>query len=84
MQNFHGVMIPEDSGLKSFVICGIATEIGIEPTVRQGADLGLIPIIVTDTCGGGDEVAADRSMASMEYMGDAMFCTVQELSDIWG
>ena len=39
-ENFYGVMISEDSGLKSFVICGIATEIGIEPTVRQGADLG--------------------------------------------
>lgn len=72
-----------DCGLKSFVICGIATEIGIEPTVRHGADLGLIPIVVTDACGGGDAAAADRAMAGMKYMGDAMLCTVEELSAAW-
>lgn len=72
-----------DCGLKSFVICGIATEIGIEPTVRHGADLGLIPIVVTDACGGGDAEAADRAMAGMKYMGDAMLCTVEELSAAW-
>ncbi|ATU93774.1 isochorismatase [Phyllobacterium zundukense] len=73
-----------DCGLKSFLICGIATEIGIEPTVRHGADLGLIPIVVTDACGGGDAEAADRAMASMKYMGDAMLCTVEDLSAVWG
>ncbi len=72
-----------DCGLKSFVICGIATEIGIEPTVRHGADLGLIPIVVADACGGGDDEASERAMASMKYMGDAMLCTVDDLSVIW-
>jgi nicotinamidase-related amidase len=63
-----------DCGLKSFVICGIATEIGIEPTVRHGADLGLIPIVVTDACGGGDDEAAARALAGLHHMGDAMLC----------
>jgi nicotinamidase-related amidase len=72
-----------DCGLKSFLICGIATEIGIEPTVRHGADLGLIPILVADACGGGEAEAADRAMASMKYMGDAMLCTVGDLSAVW-
>jgi nicotinamidase-related amidase len=71
-----------DCGLKSFLICGIATEIGIEPTVRHGADLGLIPIVVTDACGGGDAEASERAMASMKYMGDAMLCTVNDLSTV--
>ncbi|QND54242.1 cysteine hydrolase [Phyllobacterium sp. 628] len=69
-----------DCGLKSFIICGIATEIGIDPTVRHGADLGLIPIVVTDACGGGHPEAAERSMANLRFMGDAMFCTVEELA----
>ena len=54
MSAFEGTPLAialRDCSLKSFVICGIATEIGIEPTVRHGADLGLIPIVVRDACG---------------------------------
>jgi nicotinamidase-related amidase len=36
------------------IIPPAAMEIGIEPTVRHGADLGYIPIVVTDACGSGD------------------------------
>jgi len=32
-------MILRDCGLSAFAIVGIAMEIGIEPTVRHGADL---------------------------------------------
>jgi nicotinamidase-related amidase len=35
-----------DCGVTAFAIVGVATEIGIEPTVRHGADLGFIPIVV--------------------------------------
>ena len=49
---------------QSFVICGIATEIGIEPTVRHGADLGFIPVVVEDACGAGEpRPASARSPA---------------------
>jgi nicotinamidase-related amidase len=68
-----------DCGIHSFLIAGIALEIGIEPTVRHGADLGYIPILVTDACGVGDEEAGQRSLASLRYLGDAFFTTVQEL-----
>jgi nicotinamidase-related amidase len=34
-----------DCGMKSFIIVGVATEIGIEPTARHGADLGYIPVL---------------------------------------
>jgi nicotinamidase-related amidase len=72
-----------DCGLKSFVLCGVATEVGIEPTVRHGADLGLIPIVVTDACGGGSEEAATRALASIQFMGDAVVCTVEDLAALW-
>jgi nicotinamidase-related amidase len=86
MSAFEGTplsIVLRDCGLKSFVICGIATEIGIEPTVRHGADLGFIPVVVEDACGGGHADAADRAMANMRFMGDAMVTTVEEISKLW-
>jgi biuret amidohydrolase len=47
-----------DCGIDSFGIVGIAMEIGIEPTVRHGVDLGYIPVVVTDACGFGHRDAA--------------------------
>jgi nicotinamidase-related amidase len=68
-----------DCGIKAFAILGVAIEIGIEPTVRQGADLGYIPVIVKDACGFGHRDAADRSFASLEFAGDAMFTDVEAM-----
>jgi nicotinamidase-related amidase len=65
-------MVLRDCGVTSFAICGIATEIGIEPTVRHGADLGLLPIVIADACGGGNAKAAERSLTSLRFMGDAI------------
>jgi len=60
-----------DCGINAFIIVGVATEIGIEPTVRHGADLGYIPVFVNDACGAGDEEAAKRSVEKLKFMGDA-------------
>ncbi len=46
-----------DCAIGAFAIVGIALEIGIEPTVRHGMDLGYIPIVVTDACGSRDKIA---------------------------
>ena len=67
-----------DCGISAFAIVGIAMEIGIEPTVRQGADLGYIPVLVKDACGFGHREAAERSIASVEFAGDSMLTTVEE------
>ena len=64
------------------MIVGVAIEIGIEPTVRQGADLGYIPVVVEDACGAGDGDAGKRALASLRYMGDAMFTTVSEITTL--
>ena len=76
MSTFEGTFLDvalRDLGVNSFAICGIATEIGIEPTVRHGADLGYIPVVVEDACGAGDEGAGKRSLESLRLAGDAMF-----------
>jgi nicotinamidase-related amidase len=82
MSAFEGTplaMALRDCGVMSFMICGVATEIGIDPTVRHGADLGLVPIVIEDACGYGHKEAADRSLENMRYMGDAIVTSVEEL-----
>ena len=62
-----------DCGINAFIVVGVAMEIGIEPTARHGADLGYIPVIVTDACGAGNEEAAKRSIESLKFAGDTVF-----------
>src|ERR1700726_3818222 len=64
-----------DCGIEAFAVVGIAMEVGIEPTVRHGADLGYIPVVIKDACGFGRADAAARSIASLEFAGDALICT---------
>ena len=76
MSAFEGTFLDvalRDLGMSSFAICGIATEVGIEPTVRHGADLGYIPVVIEDACGAGDEEAGRRSLESLRFAGDAIF-----------
>jgi nicotinamidase-related amidase len=65
-------VVLRDCGIQSFLIAGIAVEIGIEPTVRHAMDLGYIPILITDACGCGNKVAADRSLASLADFGGSL------------
>jgi nicotinamidase-related amidase len=71
-----------DCGINAFIIVGVATEIGIEPTVRHGADLGYIPIVVTDACGAGHEEAGIRSLETLRYLGDAILTDVAQIRDL--
>ena len=73
-------MILRDLGLTSFAICGIATEIGIDPTVRHATDLGLVPIVVRDACGAGHHEAGERSMENIVFMGDAIMTDVAAIT----
>ena len=72
-------MVLRDCGMSGFAIIGIATEIGIDPTVRHGADLGLIPVVVQDACGAGNAAAAERSLANIAFSGDAIMTDVDAL-----
>ena len=68
-----------DCGIDAFAVVGIAMEIGIEPTVRHGVDLGYIPVVVKDACGFGDSDAAARSVSSLEFAGDGIFTSVDAI-----
>ncbi len=85
MSSFEGTflnMALRDLGLDAFAICGIATEIGIEPTVRHGADLGYVPVVVADACGAGHEEAARRSLELLVYAGDPIITDVAAISSL--
>lgn len=85
MSAFEGTPLDitlRDCGVNAFVIVGVATEIGIEPTVRHGADLGYIPIVVTDACGAGHDEAGARALASLRYLGDAIVTDTAQICDV--
>jgi biuret amidohydrolase len=85
MSAFEGTWLDfalRDCGINAFIIVGIATEIGIEPTARHGADLGYIPVIVTDACGAGNEDAAKRSIESLKFAGDALITDTKTICDV--
>ena len=54
-----------DCGITSMGLVGVAIEIGIEPTARHAADLGIVPVIVEDACGSGHAEAAQRSVEAL-------------------
>jgi biuret amidohydrolase len=87
MSAFEGTYLEialRDCAIRSFLICGIALEIGIDPTCRQGADLGFWPIVVQDACGFGSEEAAKHSIASLQHMGDTIITDVQMACTLLG
>lgn len=61
-----------DCGIRAIAIAGIAMEIGIEPTVRQATDNGFTAVLINDACGFGDAAARDRSIATLEFIDEAV------------
>src|SRR5438477_13058713 len=58
MSAFEGTWLDlalRDAEINAFIIVGVATEVGIEPTVRHGAVLGYFLVIVFDACVAGHE-----------------------------
>jgi biuret amidohydrolase len=68
-----------DAQLQSFIIAGIALEVGIEPTVRHGADLNLIPVVAADACGSKTKSDHERSIATLEETGEVVISTAAEV-----
>jgi nicotinamidase-related amidase len=71
-----------DAQVSAFAIAGVAMEVGVEPTVRHGADLGLIPVVVTDACGAGNPAAAERSLDALATAGDAILTDVSTITGL--
>src|SRR5579871_1096969 len=82
MSAFEGTFLNialRDCGIRAFAIVRVALEVGIGPTVLHGADLAYIPVVVTDACGGRDKPAMERTLAGLQFGGDALFTDVATL-----
>ncbi|MGX5656810.1 cysteine hydrolase family protein [Geodermatophilus nigrescens] len=73
-----------DRGVTTLVVVGAVLEIGIEPTARHAADLGLLPVVVDDACGVVDDEAAQRSLASLDYSLLSHRCSTAEVVAAFG
>ncbi|WP_420455578.1 cysteine hydrolase [Rubrivirga sp.] len=85
MSAFEGTPLDfalRDCDVRTLLVCGVATEIGIEPTVRHAADLGYLPVVIEDACGPGHAAAGARALESLRFMGDALFTTVAEITGL--
>jgi biuret amidohydrolase len=82
MSAFEGTpldIVLRDCGIRAYLIAGVALEVGIEPTVRHSADLGYVPIVVSDACGAGNPSAATRTLESLAFAGDAMIADTDQV-----
>jgi nicotinamidase-related amidase len=87
MSAFEGTPLQftlRDCGIRSILLAGIALEVGIEPTCRQAADLGIIPILIRDACGAGNSEAADQCVASLQHMGDTIVTDLKAVTALLG
>lgn len=85
MSAFEGTPLStalRDLGMISFAIVGVALEVGIEPTVRHATDLGLIPVVVSDACGGRDRAAMDRALAGIAFEGSSITTDVAGITTL--
>lgn len=86
MSAFEGTPLDfalRDAEVDAFAIVGVAMEVGIEPTVRHGADLGLIPVVITDACGAGNHAAAKRSLDALRTAGDAILTDISTITGLF-
>ena len=77
MSAFEGTpldIVLRDCGVRTYLIVGVALEVGIEPTVRHSAILGYVPIVVRDACGSGDAAAGEPAglRTRSDFAGDAI------------
>ena len=85
MSAFEGTPLEfalRDAQIAAFAIVGVATEVGIEPTVRHGADRGFIPVVITDACGAGNAAAAERSLEALATAGDAILTDIATIASL--
>jgi nicotinamidase-related amidase len=85
MSAFSGTpmeMVLRDLGIRTFAIAGVALEIGIAPTVWHAIDLGLIPVVVTDACGGRDRPAMQRALDDFRFSGDALLTDLATITPL--
>lgn len=85
MSAFEGTFLNlamRDARLDSFIIGGIALEVGIGPTVRHALDLNFCPVVVSDACGSKTEELRKQTIASLEETGEVYIASTSEVASV--
>jgi nicotinamidase-related amidase len=73
--------IAKNAGIQTIVITGIATELGVESTVRDAYNRGFYTVVVKDAVSSSDREAHERSLENMKKFADIV--TSADLIKIW-
>ncbi|WP_280262265.1 cysteine hydrolase family protein [Nocardia wallacei] len=82
MSAFEGTPLAavlRDLGIVSYAIAGVALEIGVAPTVTHSTDLGFIPVVIQDACGGKDKEAMARALDDFDFQGNAVVTDIDTI-----
>jgi len=85
MSAFEGTPLAallRDLKIGAYAIAGVALEIGIAPTVAHSTDLGFIPVVIGDACGGRDKEAMDRAYDEFTFQGNALVTDVATITGL--
>lgn len=66
---FVGTMLDpllRNLGVDVLVLTGFRTDVGIDSTARYASDVGYIPVVVEDACGGNNKELHDHSLAVLK------------------
>jgi biuret amidohydrolase len=55
-----------DARIEAIAVVGAVLEFGIEPTIRNSADLGYSPVLISDACYSFSEPSRARSLANLQ------------------
>jgi biuret amidohydrolase len=82
MSAFEGTFLQlamRDARLDSFMIAGIALEVGIGPTARHALDLNFCPVLVSDACGSKTAELRKQTLATLEETGEVYTASTAEI-----
>ncbi|MFI1239661.1 cysteine hydrolase family protein [Nocardia salmonicida] len=85
MSAFEGTPLAtllRDLKIGSYAIAGVALEIGIAPTVTHSTDLGFVPVVIADACGGRDKEAIARAYDDFAFQGNALVTDIDTISGL--
>ncbi len=77
--NFEIMM--RNAGIETLIYTGIATEIGVESSVRDGSNRGFYNVVIKDAVSSGNREAHERSLKNMELMFNVI--SKDELLNLW-
>lgn len=85
MSAFEGTPLAallRDMKIGAYAITGVALEIGIAPTVAHSTDLGFVPVVISDACGGRDEEAIARAYDDFAFQGNALVTDIATITGL--